>query len=124
MLNFEYELIILFSIIGLVLINVCEDFLSLYLAVELQSLCFYILSAFNKKSEYSAEAGLKYFIMGAFFSGFLLLALALFYISFGCIALESIKRIDCFTFSLLACYGCLFFSSVLLFKLGAFPFHM
>jgi NADH-quinone oxidoreductase subunit N len=123
-LNFEYELIICFSILGLALINVCDDFLTLYLAIELQSLCFYVLATFNKNSEYCAEAGVKYFVLGAFSSGLLLFGFTLFYASFGTISFESIERTNSLIHCLIAFCGCLFFSTAVLFKLGSFPFHM
>jgi NADH-ubiquinone oxidoreductase chain 2 len=44
----------------------------MYLAIELQSLCFYVMAASKRKSEFSTEAGLKYLILGAFSSGILL----------------------------------------------------
>ena len=122
--NFEYDLIISFSILGLALINICDDFLTLYLAIELQSLCFYVLATFNKSSEYCAEAGVKYFVLGAFSSGLLLFGFTLLYASFGTICFESIGRANSLMHSLLAFFGCLFFSTAILFKLGSFPFHM
>jgi NADH-quinone oxidoreductase subunit N len=106
------------------LINICNDFLTFYLAIELQSLCLYVLATFNKNSEYCAEAGIKYFVLGAFSSGLLLFGFTLFYISFGTISFESIERIDLVASSVIAFSGCLFFSIAVLFKLGAFPFHM
>jgi NADH:ubiquinone oxidoreductase subunit 2 (subunit N) len=94
------------------------------LAIELQSLCFYVLATFNKNSEYCAEAGLKYFVLGAFSSGLLLFGFTLFYTSFGTISFESIERMGSLTNSLVAFCGCLFFATALFFKLGSFPFHM
>ena len=43
------------------------DFISMYLAIEMQSLCLYVLAASKRHSEFSTEAGLKYFLLGAFF---------------------------------------------------------
>lgn len=122
--NFEYDLIIVFSILGLTLINACDDFLTLYLAIELQSLCFYALATFNKNSEYCAEAGVKYFVLGAFSSGLLLFGFTLFYAPFGTISFEYIERTNSLVHCLVAFFGCLFFSTAILFKLGSFPFHM
>jgi NADH-ubiquinone oxidoreductase chain 2 len=48
------------------------DLIAMYLAIELQSLCFYVIAASKRKSEFSTEAGLKYLILGAFSSGILL----------------------------------------------------
>jgi NADH-quinone oxidoreductase subunit N len=79
--KYEYELIMLFSILGLFLLNSCEDLLMLYLAIELQSLSFYILATFHKTSEFNAEAGVKYFTLGALSSGFLLFGCAVVYLT-------------------------------------------
>ena len=67
--NFEYFLLILFAVLGLFLLCSSNDFLTAYLAIELQSLCFYVLATFQRNSEFSTEAGLKYFVLGAFSSG-------------------------------------------------------
>jgi NADH-ubiquinone oxidoreductase chain 2 len=48
------------------------DLIAMYLAIELQSLCFYVIAASKRNSEFSTEAGLKYLILGAFSSGILL----------------------------------------------------
>lgn len=77
--SFEYSIVMLFAIIGLFLLCSANDFITVYLAIELQSLALYILAAFKKSSSYSVESGLKYFILGAFSSGFLLFGLSLLY---------------------------------------------
>jgi NADH-quinone oxidoreductase subunit N len=100
-----------------------SDFITLYLAIELQSLGFYVLAALSKSSEYSAEAGIKYFVLGALSSGFLLLAFVLFYCSVGAIYFECIERSNSLSPNLITLFGTLFFTIVLLFKLGSFPFH-
>ena len=68
--HFEYVLIILFAILGLFLLCSSNDLIVTYLAVELQSLSFYLLAVSQKNSSFSVEIGLKYFILGAFSSGF------------------------------------------------------
>lgn len=81
----SYEFIILtnIAIIGLICLIVSFDFLSLYLSLELQSLCLYILAAYKYFSNFSTEAGLKYFILGAISSGFLLFGISIIYSLFG-----------------------------------------
>jgi NADH-quinone oxidoreductase subunit N len=91
---------LLFSILGLLLLNESNDLLLFYLAVELQSLSFYVLATFNRNSEYNAEAGLKYFILGALSSGLLLLGFTLIYISFGTIFFDDFLKINDFNDSL------------------------
>ena len=66
-INYEYFLLLGLSILGMVTMLKTNDLISLYLALELQSLAFYILASFKIYSNFSTEAGLKYFILGAFF---------------------------------------------------------
>lgn len=76
---FEYSILILLSTISMFFLASSADFISLYLAVELQSLCFYVLAASKRNSAFSTEAGLKYFLLGAFSSGLLLFGCSLIY---------------------------------------------
>lgn len=55
------------------------DLISLYLSIEMQSLCCYVLAASKKDSSFSTEAGLKYFILGSFSSILLLFGISYFY---------------------------------------------
>jgi NADH:ubiquinone oxidoreductase subunit 2 (subunit N) len=77
--HFEYILIFLFAILGIFLLCSSNDLMTAYLSIELQSLSFYILAAFRKNSTYSVEAGLKYFVLGAFSSGLFLFGSSLIY---------------------------------------------
>lgn len=124
LVHFEYDTLIALSLVGLALINSCCDLLTFYLAVELQSLGFYVLATFHKRSEQAAESGIKYFILGAFSSCLLLFAIALIYSSYGLVFFESIDRISHTFHCWLAIYGCTCFIVTVLFKLGLFPFHM
>ena len=65
---FEYFLLFLLSIFSLLLLINASDILSIYLIIEMQALCFYILASFKRNSSFSTEAGLKYFISGSFIS--------------------------------------------------------
>jgi NADH:ubiquinone oxidoreductase subunit 2 (subunit N) len=69
---FEFIVLILLSTCSMLLMISAYDFIAMYLAIELQSLCFYVIAASKRKSEFSTEAGLKYLILGAFSSGILL----------------------------------------------------
>ena len=62
--NFEYLVLITISILGLFLLCSSNDLMTAYLSIELQSVAFYIMSAFKRNSGYSIESGLKYFIIG------------------------------------------------------------
>ena len=77
--NFEYLLLILFSVLGMFLLCSANDFLTAYLAIELQSLAFYVLAAFKKNSTFSVDAGIKYFILGSFASSLFLFGASLLY---------------------------------------------
>jgi NADH-quinone oxidoreductase subunit N len=75
----EYMILILFSTLSMLLVISSFDLISMYLAIELQSLSFYVLAAFQRNSEFSTEAGLKYFILGAISSGLLLFGESIIY---------------------------------------------
>nr|YP_009577940.1 NADH dehydrogenase subunit 2 [Guillardia theta]QBJ06319.1 NADH dehydrogenase subunit 2 [Guillardia theta] len=127
--NFEFPLLILFSLLGSFLIISSYDLLSLYLAVELQSFSSYILSALKRNSEYSAEAGLKYFILGAFSSGFLLFGCSLIYGFTGTTNYKQLSLIlietDCFDLSnYFVFFGVVLILVAFFFKFSAAPFHL
>ena len=76
---FEYILTIYFTVLSFSLFISTTDLLSFYLLLEIQSLCFYILTAFNKNNQYSLESGLKYFILSSFSSVCLLYGFSFIY---------------------------------------------
>lgn len=97
--SFEYLLIILFAILGLLLMCSSNDFLTAYLSLELSSLALYILASFKKTSSYSIESGLKYFITGAVSSAFFLLGSSFIYLYSGSVYFDDFKTLyesDCF----------------------------
>lgn len=129
--SFEYFILILLSTLGMMCLVSVYDLLSLYLSVELVSLSFYILAAYKRNSEFSGEAGLKYFILGAFSSGLLLFGSSLIYGFTGLTNFEDIAKVftgingvtDPVAYSGVS-IGILFLSVALLFKVAAAPFHM
>ena len=94
--SFEYVIILLFAILGLFLLCSANDLITAYLAIELQSLSFYVLAAFKKNSTYSVESGLKYFILGAFSSGLFLFGSSLIYGVTGSVNFEVLKDLVMF----------------------------
>jgi NADH-quinone oxidoreductase subunit N len=90
--SFEYLLITLFAVLGLMLMCSSNDLLTAYLAIELSSLAFYILASFKKTSSYSIESGLKYFVTGAISSSFYLLGSSFIYSQVGTINFFDISR--------------------------------
>ena len=93
--NFEYLLLILFSVLGLFVLCSSNDFLTAYLAIELQSLSFYVLAAFKKTSTYSVDAGIKYFILGSFASCMLLFGVSLLYGITGTVCFDHFNTMFC-----------------------------
>lgn len=126
--SFEYFILVLLSILGMFLLLSSNDFLSLYVTIELQSLALYVLAALKQNSLFSIEAGLKYFILGTFSSGLLLFGISLLYGLFGTLNFNELNSV--FDFGILTGnnylfkLGLLFFFSALLFKFSAAPFHM
>jgi NADH-quinone oxidoreductase subunit N len=126
--RYEFLFIIWLSIIGMLCLIKSYNFLTIYLSVELQSLSFYMLAAMRSKTEASAEAGLKYFILSAFSSAILLLGITLIYAVTGSQNFADLNIIINYfnsqvniPISLNIGLGCVCIS--LLFKLAAAPFH-
>jgi NADH:ubiquinone oxidoreductase subunit 2 (subunit N) len=98
---FQQEALTAFESIVLILMSTCSmlfmisayDLIAMYLAIELQSLCFYVIAASKRNSEFSTEAGLKYFILGAFSSGILLFGCSMIYGFTGVTNLEELAKI-------------------------------
>ena len=126
--SFEYYLLVLFSCFAMIVLLQANDFLTFYLAIELQSLSFYCLASFKKNSSYSVEAGLKYFLMGAFSSGFLLFGCSLVYNACGTTNYSVLKALffiefsENFLFSSIT-LGLLFVLVSFSFKLASAPWH-
>ncbi len=79
----EYYALILFAVAGMMLMAGAADMIVLFLGLEIMSVCFYILAGFARRRATSNEAGMKYFLLGAFSTGFLLYGIALLYGSTG-----------------------------------------
>lgn len=124
--HFEYPLLVLLSLLGMLGALTSNDYLCLYLSLELQALSFYTLASSIRSSEFATEAGLKYFVLGAVASGFFLFGASLLYGLTGCVRftdlcllLQHISSAD-LEGILLAFF--VFFASFL-FKIGAVPFQ-
>nr|YP_009861078.1 NADH dehydrogenase subunit 2 [Jaagichlorella hainangensis]QKJ84934.1 NADH dehydrogenase subunit 2 [Jaagichlorella hainangensis] len=90
---YELQTIICLSSSSLLFLISSVDFISIYLVVELQSLCFYVLAGIKRDSEFSTEAGLKYFLLGALSSGLLLFGCGLIYGFTGLTYLSELSKI-------------------------------
>jgi NADH-quinone oxidoreductase subunit N len=76
---YEYTQLIMLSTLGMLLLVSSKDLISLYLSIELISLSLYILAGIKREGQYSTEASIKYFLLGAVSSGLLLFGSALMY---------------------------------------------
>ena len=127
--TFEFFLICIFAIIGMIGMICSNDFIIFYLSLELQSLSLYLLASSEKKLQSSVENGIKYFIMGAFASSIFLFGFSILYgflgiSSFDFLINYSVSHFDVITKNFnFFIIGFLFIFFGLLFKLGVFPFH-
>tara|TARA_B100001123_G_C15251637_1_gene1003021 strand:- start:275 stop:1687 length:1413 start_codon:yes stop_codon:yes gene_type:complete len=119
----EYPIIILAATLGMILMISAYDLIIFYLALELQSLCLYILAAFKRENEKSTEAGLKYFVLSALASGLLLYGCSLIYGFTGSTNFETISQ-NLSEANTGAVFGIVFIIVGLSFKVSAVPFHM
>jgi proton-translocating NADH-quinone oxidoreductase chain N len=126
---FENLILIIISVSTMMLLVSSYDLLGLYLTIELQSLCFYVLAASKRYSEFSTEAGLKYFLLGAFSSGILLFGASAIYGFTGMTNFEDLGKLS--TTQIFSesqekpmIIGIIFIAVAFLFKMTAVPFHM
>jgi NADH-quinone oxidoreductase subunit N len=91
--NYEYFVLFGLAVIGMLTLISANDLIILYLGIEIQSLAFYVLATSKIYNNFSTEAGLKYFILGAFASGLLLLGCSYIYGSLGTTNFSDIQLI-------------------------------
>jgi NADH-quinone oxidoreductase subunit N len=121
----EYYLLILFSTLGMILMATAGDLIMIFLGLELMSVCLYVLAGFLRRRPISNESSLKYFLLGAFATGFLLFGIALLYGASGTTNISDIiSKYSSLTTSSIFWIGVGFFLIGLSFKIGAVPFHM
>ncbi|TPG54619.1 NADH-quinone oxidoreductase subunit NuoN [Sphingomonas glacialis] len=120
----EYPVLILLSAAGMGMMVSAGDLLTLYVGLELQSLAAYVLASFMRRDTRSAEAGLKYFVLGALASGILLYGISLVYGFSGTTLFSSIATAYGAGHSLGLTFGLVFVFAGLAFKMSAVPFHM
>ena len=119
----EYPIIILASTLGMMIMISSYDLIIFYLALELQSICLYILASFKREELRSTEAGLKYFILSALASGLLLYGCSLIYGFTGSTNFEVIST-NLVESNTGAVFGIVFIIVALAFKVSVVPFHM
>jgi NADH-quinone oxidoreductase subunit N len=125
MAKFEYPILIVLAVIGMMMMISAGDLIALYVGLELQSLALYVIAAMNRDDARSSEAGLKYFVLGALSSGMLLYGMSLVYGFAGTVTFDGIAASVANGkpgFGLVV--GLVFVAAGLAFKISAVPFHM
>ncbi|MCB4822493.1 NADH-quinone oxidoreductase subunit NuoN [Roseicella aerolata] len=124
--RFEFPVLMLFATLGMMVMISANDLLALYLGLELLSLPLYVIAAFNRDSSRSAEAGLKYFVLGALASGLLLYGSSLVYGFAGTTNFDRLGEAFAEPHGISAgvIVGIVFVITGLAFKVSAVPFHM
>ena len=122
----DFVVLVLLALLGQFVLISGANLLTLYLGLELMALPMYALVAMRHTSEKSVEAGIKYFILGALASGFLLYGMSMLYGVTGSLDLiEIFKTVaDPRINHLVMAFGLVFIVAGLAFKLGVVPFHM
>jgi len=122
----DFIVLVLLALLGQLVLISGANLLTLYLGLELMALPTYALVAMRHNSEKSVEAGIKYFVLGALASGFLLYGMSMLYGVTGSLDLLEIFRTvaDPRVNHLVMAFGLVFIVSGLAFKLGVVPFHM
>ncbi|MEO8618294.1 MAG: NADH-quinone oxidoreductase subunit NuoN [Sphingomicrobium sp.] len=122
----EYPVLVLFAVVGMSVMVSATSLMSLYVGLELSSLSAYVLASYRRTDDRSAEAGLKYFLLGALASGILLYGISLLYGFTGSVSFAGISaafaRDGVSSIGLL--FGLVFVLAGMAFKVSAVPFHM
>ena len=121
--KFEYPIIVLLSVIGMLIMVGANDLILFYLGLELQSLALYILAAIDRDNLKSSEAGIKYFVLSALSSGLLLYGCSLLYGFSGSTNFDVIK-LNSDGQNIGNIFAMVFILVGLSFKVAAVPFHM
>jgi NADH-quinone oxidoreductase subunit N len=122
----EFYVLVLFALLGQMVMISAGNFISIYLGLELMSLALYALVAIRRDHVVSTEAAMKYFVLGALASGFMLYGMSMMYGATGSLDLRNIAdavssgQIEYLPLT----FGLVFLVAGLAFKLGAVPFHM
>ena len=122
----EFYVLTLFATLGMMVMIAANNFITIYIGLELLSLSLYAMVAMNHQSVRATEAAMKYFVLGALASGFLLYGMSLIYGATGSLELTKIAEamyMQAANKTILV-LGIVFVVAGLAFKLGAVPFHM
>lgn len=120
--------LLLFAVVGMMLMASGTDLMTIFLGLEVMSVSLYVLAGFNRTNQKSNEAGLKYFLLGAFSTGFMLYGMALIYGATGTTRIQKIAEVagqmTMPTANIMLVAGLLLMLTGFLFKVAAAPFHM
>jgi NADH-quinone oxidoreductase subunit N len=120
----EFYILLFCSFVGMILMVSANDLIIVFLSIELVSIPFYILAGFFRKRIKSNEAALKYFLLGAFATGFLLYGLALIYGVSGTTTISDIsQKLSVIKDDIIFIIGLALLIIGISFKIAAFPFH-
>jgi len=120
----EYYVLLIFGTLGMMVMAAGADLMVIFLGLELMSVAVYVLAGFDRRRARSAEAALKYFLLGAFASGFLLYGIALVYGATGTTNLGLIGGLVMGRPSVMLLAGLALLIVGFAFKIAAVPFHM
>lgn len=121
----EYYVLGLFGVLGMMIMISASSFLTLYLGLELLSLCLYAMVALQRDSSVASESAMKYFVLGAIASGMLLYGMSMLYGATGSLDLQVVsQQIASVENKTILAFGLVFVIVGVAFKLGAVPFHM
>lgn len=120
-IRYEYALLIIFASLGMGITLSASNLMTLYMGIEMLSLSSYVLAAFHRDSMRSAEAGLKYFVLGALASGLLLYGISLVYGFAGTTEYAGIAEAEG---GIGLLFGMVLMISGLAFKVSAAPMHV
>ena len=122
----EFYVLALFSLLGQMVMISANNFLTIYLGLELMSLSLYALVALRRDDARATEAAMKYFILGALASGFLLYGMSMLYGATGSLDISRVAAVigSGTVNPTILTFGLVFVVAGLAFKLGAVPFHM
>ena len=122
----ETFVLTLTSLLGMLVMISANSFVTLYLGLELMSLSLYAMIALQRDSERAVEAAMKYFVLGALASGFLLYGMSMLYGATGTLEINAVADaiVNAQSNRLILVFGLVFVVSAIAFKLGAVPYHM
>jgi NADH-quinone oxidoreductase subunit N len=129
LLRGEFITLLLFCLLGMMVLISAASFLTLFLGLELMSLCLYALVALNRDSALSTEAAMKYFVLGALSSGLLLYGMSMIYGATGTLNIYEVagqagRLAATASDRTFLVFGLVFLVAGLAFKIGVVPFHM